>query len=74
MNNTTALSVDNMNLADAMGFQASSSGSPQTSLYRVTVTVIQEVDKETSKIVSSPVFKIVRDEEEVYDPYLGGLT
>jgi len=66
MNSTTALSVDNMNLADAMGFQASSSGSPQTSLYRVTVTVIQEVDKETSKIVSSPVFKIVRDEEEVY--------
>tara|TARA_R100001591_G_scaffold86196_1_gene92439 strand:+ start:1247 stop:2089 length:843 start_codon:yes stop_codon:yes gene_type:complete len=62
-----ALSVDNMNLADAMGFSTSAaSGGGSSNLHRITATVIQEVQSDTNKIVSSPVFKIKKDEEEFY--------
>ncbi len=63
-----ALSVDNMNLADAMGFSAStaSSSGGNSNLHRVTVTVIQEVHSDTNKIVSSPVFKIKKGEDYFY--------
>tara|TARA_R110000751_G_scaffold65446_1_gene133886 strand:+ start:451 stop:1302 length:852 start_codon:yes stop_codon:yes gene_type:complete len=66
MNNVVALSIDNMNLADAMGFSSSASSPTQNTLYRVTAKVIQEIEETTKKIVSSPVFKITRDEEEIY--------
>jgi len=66
MNNTTALSVDNMNLADAMGFQISASSAQKNSLCRVKPMILQEINQETKKIVSSPVFQMKRDEEEVY--------
>ena len=66
MNSTTALSVDNINLSDAMGFQISASSKQSNSLCRVKATVLQEFNKETKKIVPSPVFQMKRDEEEVY--------
>ena len=67
MSNVAPLHVDNMNLADAMGFSSSSSGSKvQSSLYRITTTVIQEVSPETNKIVSSPVFKIKKGVDEEF--------
>ena len=60
-----ALSVDNMNLADAMGFGSTAEGSGGSSnLHRITSTVIQEaVD---GKVTNSPVFKIKKDEEVFY--------
>tara|TARA_R100001440_G_scaffold21171_1_gene34995 strand:- start:8265 stop:9116 length:852 start_codon:yes stop_codon:yes gene_type:complete len=67
MSTEVALSVDNMNLADAMGFSASAaSGGSGSNLHRITATVIQEVHPDTNKIVSSPVFKIRKDEDEFY--------
>jgi len=67
MSMEVALSVDNMNLADAMGFSTSAaSGGGSSNLHRITATVIQEVQSDTNKIVSSPVFKIKKDEEEFY--------
>ena len=65
MSTEVALSVDNMNLADAMGFGSTAEGSGGSSnLYRITSTVIQEaVD---GKVANSPVFKIKRDEEVFY--------
>ena len=67
MSNLAPLHVDNMNLADAMGFSASTSSSnTQSSLYRITTTVIQEVSPETNKIVSSPVFKIKKGVDEEF--------
>ena len=56
MSMEVALSVDNMNLADAMGFGSTAEGSGGSSnLYRITSTVIQEaVD---GKVANSPVNK-----------------
>jgi hypothetical protein len=65
MSMEVALSVDNMNLADAMGFGSTAEGSGGSSnLHRITSTVIQEaVD---GKVTNSPVFKIKKDEEVFY--------
>ena len=65
MSTEVALSVDNMNLADAMGFGSTAEGSGGSSnLHRITSTVIQEaVD---GKVTNSPVFKIKKDEEVFY--------
>ena len=51
--NAVALKVENMNLADAMGFSAPTTPT-QSSLRRITGTVIQEVVE--GKVASSPVF------------------
>ena len=59
MNNAVALKVDNMNLTDAMGF--STPAVSQSSLSRITGTVIQEV--EDGKVVQTPVFKITSDDD-----------
>ena len=59
MNNAVALKVDNMNLTDAMGF--STPAVSQSSLNRITGTVIQEV--EDGKVVQTPVFKITSDDD-----------
>lgn len=61
MNNIVPLSVENMNLADAMGFSPSTSPSNTVDLYRVTTGVIQEVVD--GKVANSPVFKIKKDED-----------
>ena len=66
MNTQVALSVENMNLADAMGFGSSAaSNGGGSSLCRITSTVIQEVTAD-NKIVSSPVFKVKKDEDIFY--------
>jgi len=62
MNNIVPLSVENMNLADAMGFSASTNTSNSVDLYRVTTGVIQEVVD--GKVANSPVFKIKKDDEQ----------
>ena len=59
MDNAVALKVDNMNLTDAMGF--STPAVSQSSLSRITGTVIQEV--EDGKVVQTPVFKITSDDD-----------
>ena len=59
MNNAVALKVDNMNLTDAMGF--STPAVSQSSISRITGTVIQEV--EDGKVVQTPVFKITSDDD-----------
>jgi hypothetical protein len=63
MNNIVPLSVENMNLADAMGFSpsAGSSGS-SVDLYFISTGVIQEAVE--GKVVNSPVFKIKKGEDE----------
>lgn len=61
--NAIALKVDNMNLADAMGFSAPAAQS-QSSLRRITGTVIQEVID--GKIKSSPVFRVTSEEDTVF--------
>ena len=61
--NAVALKVENMNLADAMGFSAPTTPI-QSSLRRITGTVIQEVVE--GKVASSPVFKIVSEEDTVF--------
>lgn len=61
--NAVALKVDNMNLADAMGFSAPT-GQSQSTLARITGTVIQEVID--GKVASSPVFKIVTEDDTVF--------
>lgn len=63
MENAVALKVDNMNLSDAMGFSSPSTQS-QSSLRRITGTVIQEVVD--GKVASSPVFKITSEDDVVY--------
>ena len=63
MENAVALKVDNMNLSDAMGFSSPATQS-QSSLRRITGTVIQEVID--GKVASSPVFKITSDDDVVY--------
>jgi hypothetical protein len=63
MENAVALKVDNMNLSDAMGFSSPATQS-QSSLRRITGTVIQEVVE--GKVASSPVFKITSDDDVVY--------
>ena len=62
MNNAVALKVDNMNLTDAMGF--STPAVSQSSLSRITGTVIQEV--EDGKVVQTPVFKITSDDDSYF--------
>lgn len=63
MNNVVPLSVQNMNLADAMGFSSGTSTSKPTSdLYRVSTGVIQEVVD--GKVANSPVFKIKKGDDE----------
>lgn len=62
MNNIVPLSVENMNLADAMGFSPSTSPSNTVDLYRVTTGVIQEVVD--GKVANSPVFKIKKGDEQ----------
>jgi hypothetical protein len=57
--NAVALKVENMNLTDAMGF--STPAVSQSSLSRITGTVIQEV--EDGKVVQTPVFKITSDDD-----------
>ena len=61
--NAVALKVDNMNLAEAMGFSAPV-GQTQSTLARIAGTVIQEVMD--GKVASSPVFKIVYEEDTVF--------
>ena len=61
--NAVALKVDNMNLADAMGFSAPA-GQAQSSLPRIKGTVIQEVID--GKVASSPVFEITTEEDKVF--------
>ena len=63
MENAVALKVDNMNLSDAMGFSSPATQS-QSSLRRITGTVIQEVVD--GKVASSPVFKITNEDDVVY--------
>ena len=63
MENAVALKVDNMNLSDAMGFSSPATQS-QSSLRRITGTVIQEVVD--GKVASSPVFKITTEDDIVY--------
>ena len=63
MENAVALKVDNMNLSDAMGFSSPATQS-QSSLRRITGTVIQEVID--GKVASSPVFKITSEDDVVY--------
>jgi len=62
MNNIVPLSVENMNLADAMGFSASTNTSNSVDLYRITTGVIQEVVE--GKVANSPVFKIKKGDEQ----------
>lgn len=62
MNNVVPLSVENMNLADAMGFSPSSSSSNTSEIYRISTGVIQEVVD--GKVANSPVFKIKKGDEE----------
>lgn len=62
MNNVVPLSVENMNLADAMGFSPSSSSSNTSELYRISTGVIQEVVD--GKVANSPVFKVKKGDEE----------
>ena len=57
--NAVALKVENMNLTDAMG--SSTPAVSQSSLSRITGTVIQEV--EDGKVVQTPVFKITSDDD-----------
>jgi hypothetical protein len=61
--NAVALKVENMNLADAMGFSAPTTPT-QSNLRRITGTVIQEVVE--GKVASSPVFKIISEEDTVF--------
>ena len=63
MNNIVPLSVENMNLADAMGFSPSAGSSgASVDLYRVSTGVIQEVVE--GKVANSPVFKIKKGDDE----------
>lgn len=62
MNNVVPLSVENMNLADAMGFSPSSSSSNTSEIYRISTGVIQEVVD--GKVANSPVFKVKKGDEE----------
>ena len=61
--NVVPLKVDNMNLADAMGFSAAAGASSKATsdLYRISTAVIQEV--EGKKVVDSPVFKLRKDDD-----------
>ena len=61
--NAVALKVDNMNLTDAMGFSAPA-GQAQSSLARITGVVIQQAID--GKVATSPVFKIVTEEDTVF--------
>lgn len=63
MSTAMALSVDGMNIADAMGFSAPQQ-KQQTSLWRINAVVKQGV--KDSKIVSTPMFKVRKGDEEVY--------
>ena len=72
MNNATStyateLTVNYLNLADAMGFAPTTGGASTTiDLYRVSTGVVQEVTDGSDsmpKIVNSPVFKIKKGEE-----------
>ena len=63
MSTEVALSVDGMNLADAMGFTATTTQA-QSTLWRVTAVVKQGIDGK--KIVNTPMFKLRKGDEEVY--------
>lgn len=63
MSTEVALSVDGMNLADAMGFTATTPQA-QSTLWRVTAVVKQGIDGK--KIVNTPMFKLRKGDEEVY--------
>jgi hypothetical protein len=63
MSTEVALSVDGMNLADAMGFTATTVQA-QSDLWRVTALVKQGIDGK--KIVNTPMFKLRKGDEEVY--------
>lgn len=63
MSTEVALSVDGMNLADAMGFTAATTQA-QSTLWRVTAVVKQGI--EDKKIVNTPMFKLRKGDEEVY--------
>ena len=63
MSTEVALSVDGMNIADAMGFAAPQQ-QQQTDLWRVNALVQQGV--KDGKIVSTPMFKVRKGDEEVY--------
>ena len=62
MSTEIALSVDGMNLADAMGFTATAT--PQSNLWRVSTVVKQGVDG--NKVVNTPMFRLRKGDEEVY--------
>ena len=62
MNNIAPLSVENMNLADAMGFSPSTRSSNTTDIYYISTGVIQEAVE--GKVANSPVFKIKKGDEE----------
>ena len=61
--NAVALKIENMNLTDAMGFSAPTTPT-QSSLRRITGTVIQEVVD--GKVAASPVFKVISEEDTVF--------
>lgn len=63
MSTEVTLSVDGMNLADAMGFTAATTQA-QSTLWRVTAVVKQGI--EDKKIVNTPMFKLRKGDEEVY--------
>ena len=62
MNNIAPLSVENMNLADAMGFSPSTRSSNTADIYYISTGVIQEAVE--GKVANSPVFKIKKGDEE----------
>jgi|TARA_R110000744_G_scaffold11085_1_gene33975 hypothetical protein len=67
MSTAVALSVDGMNVADAMGFAAPQQ-QQQSELWRINALVKQGV--EAGKIKSTPMFRVRKGDEEVYSEKL----
>ena len=67
MSTAVALSVDGMNVADAMGFSAPQQ-KQQSELWRINALVKQGV--EAGKIKSTPMFRVRKGDEEVYSEKL----
>ena len=67
MSTAVALSVDGMNVADAMGFSAPQQ-KQQSELWRINALVKQGVA--AGKIISTPMFRVRKGDEEVYSEKL----
>ena len=67
MSTEVALSVDGMNIADAMGFAAPQQ-QQQAELWRINALVKQGVA--AGKIISTPMFRVRKGDEEVYSEKL----